>query len=1164
MKTRIFLLVLIPAYLVLLMRPRPGVSGLPPETPAKPVDFDRDIRPILADNCFACHGPDAKQRMANLRLDQKEALFADRGGYRIVTPGKPAESKIYQKISSTDPGVRMPPFYSERKLTPAQIELIKRWIDEGAKYEQHWSFVPPQRPPVPSVKQSNWPRNPIDNFVLARLEREGLKPSPEADKATLLRRVTFDLTGLPPTPAKLDSFLADKSPDAYEKRVDQLLKSPHYGEKMAMEWLDLARYSDTHGYHIDSLRQMWRWRDWVIDAYNRNMPYDEFTIEQLAGDLLPNATVEQKIATGFNRDHMINFEGGAIPQEYHVEYVVDRVSTTGTTWLGLTVGCARCHDHKYDPIKQKDFYRMFAFFNTVPERGLDGQTGNAAPVLELPTPAQQQEMDQLNRQIAETLAAIPEKEMVAQENQWRAAALSSAQEEKLNTEAQRHRDEKGESNEETACLQASSNSSPCLRASALESSSSNRHRSLHSGPIVNRQFSDALAARYEFEGTLADTSGHGLDAKATRGDVVYDDGAIGKAAEFSGETQVDFSSAGDFDRARPFALAFWAQPDGTKGLELIQKRDASPNWRGYEITIDDPTFDGPQRPRFTVIVRLASRWPDDTIEVKTKERVRFAGSRHLLLNYDGSGRASGVSLYLDGKPLATEAVKDHLNGSFRTEAALSVGDKKIGRPFKGQIDDLRIYQRALTADEATDLATQLAVELPARALLTELAGKPVERIESLQPEKPPEEAEIGMTDKAESKQQQEANRLKNHQARLAEYYLTVVAPEPTRKLYAQLKDLREKKAKLQQSIPTTMVMAEMKKPRDTFVLGRGQYDNPGEKVTPGVPGFLPPLPPGAPPNRLTLAKWLVDPGNPLTARAAVNRAWQSAFGTGIVKTAEDFGTQGEPPSHPELLDWLATEFVRTGWDVKGLERLIVTSATYRQSSRATPEMAESDPENRLLARGPRFRLPAEEIRDNALAASGLLNDKVGGPSVYPYQPKGLWEEMAFGEGFSAQTYVQSTGSDLYRRSMYTIWKRTVPPPALTTFDAPDREKCTARRSRTNTPLQALVLLNDPTYVEASRALAQRAITEAGKDPTKRIDYVFRLATARNPQPQERQVLMAIAKQELAEYRHDKASALKLLAVGDSKYNAKLDAAELAAWTTVASTILNLDETMTKE
>ena len=1085
-------------------------SQAPPrEAPAKQasgkgVDFDREIRPILSDKCFTCHGPDAQSRQANLRLDTKEGAFADRGGYRVIAPGNSASSKLYQKISSNDKSIRMPPISSGRTLTAQQIELIRRWIDEGAPWEVHWAYVPPSRPPVPKVKEQSWVRNPIDSFVLERLEREGLKPSPEADRVALLRRVTFDLTGLPPTLAEVNAFLSDHSPDAYEKKVDQLLASPHYGEKMAMPWLDLARYSDTHGYHIDSLRDMWRWRDWVINAFNQNMPYDRFTVEQLAGDLLPNATLEQKIATGFNRNNMINFEGGAIPQEYHVEYVVDRASTTSTAWLGLTMGCARCHDHKFDPIKQKDFYRFFAFFNTLPERGLDGQTGNAAPLLQLPTPGQQRELDDLDHQIAQTLAAIPEKDMVELENRWRQTELATLPE-----------------------------------------------------PPA-----EGLAAHYEFEGTLADTSGHGLDAKATRGDVVYEDGAIGKAAEFSGETQVDFASAGDFDRDRPFALAFWARPDGTKGLELIQKRDASPNWRGYEITIDDPTFDGPQRPRFTLIVRLASRWPGDAIEVKTKERVRFKSSRHLLLNYDGSGRASGVSLYLDGKPLQTEAVKDHLSGSFRTEAALSVGDKKIGRPFKGQIDDLRTYDRALTPDEATNVA----VQLPARALLAELAGKPVEKIESLQPEKPPEEADIGMTDKAQSKEEKEADQIKNHQARLSEYFLTLEAPEPYRQRYAQLKDLRAQKEKLEQSIPTIMVMAEMKKPRDTFVLGRGQYDNPGEKVTPGTPAFLPPLPAGPPDgiNRLTLAKWLVDPGNPLTARVAVNRYWQDYFGVGIVKTSEDFGSQGEQPSHPDLLDWLATEFIRTGWDVKAMQRLIVTSATYRQSSRVSPELLEKDPENRLLARGPRFRLPAEEVRDNALAVSGLLNEQIGGPSAYPYQPKGLWEEMAFGEGFSGQSYTPSTGKDLYRRSMYTIWKRTVPPAALTTFDAPDREKCTARRLMTNSPLQALELMDDPTYVEAARVLALRTLTEAGRDPDKRISYAFRLATARDPEGREAQVLRQLAQQELAYYRRDKNAAMQLLKVGGSPYNSKWDASELAAWTTVASTILNLDETITKE
>jgi hypothetical protein len=505
-------------------------------------------------------------------------------------------------------------------------------------------------------------------------------------------------------------------------------------------------------------------------------------------------------------------------------------------------------------------------------------------------------------------------------------------------------------------------------------------------------------------------------------------------------------------------------------------------------------------------------------------------------------------------------LKDRLTASFRTSSPLQIGNKNIGRPLKGLIDDFRIYSRTLTPAEVENLA----VQSPARVLMAELTGKPVQEIESLKPEKPPEDPDIGDTEKAETKEEQEASRLKKHQARLSEYFLTLEAPEQYRTLYAQLKGLRAKKEKLQQAIPTTMVMAEMKKPRDTFVLGRGQYDNPGEKVTPGTPAFLPPLPPGAAPNRLTLAKWLIDPAHPLTARVAVNHYWQSYFGVGIVKTAEDFGSQGEPPSHPELLDWLATEFIRTGWDVKAMQRLIVTSATYRQSSRATPELLEKDPENRLLARGPRFRLPAEEVRDNALAVSGLLNAEIGGPSVYPYQPKGLWEEMAFGEGFSGQTYTQSHGKDLYRRSMYTLWKRTVPPPGMATFDATDREKCTARRLPTNSPLQALELMNDPAYFEAARALAQRTLTEAGRDPAKRVTYAFRLATARKPAPREAQVLRQLAQQELAHYRRDKNAAAQLLKVGESPYNPKLDASELAAWTTVASTILNMDETITKE
>jgi hypothetical protein len=1104
LKLRILLLSFLAVYLGWLFNASRVEFAATPESPAKKVNFNRDIRPILSDNCFTCHGPDEKQRMANLRLDETEGLFTDRGGYKIIVPGRAAESRLYQKVSSKDEAVRMPPVYSGRTLTEKQIELIKEWIDQGAKWDAEWSFVAPQRPPIPDVKDKSWVRNPIDNFILARLEAEGLKPSPEADRATLLRRLSFDLTGLPPTPAEIDSFLADKSPDAYEKRVDQLLASPHYGERMAMQWLDLARYSDTHGYHIDSLREMWPWRDWVIKAYNQNMPFDEFTIEQLAGDLLPNATLEQKIATGFNRNHMINFEGGAIPREYQVEYVVDRVSTTSTAWLGLTMGCARCHDHKYDPIKQKDFYRFYAFFNTVPERGLDGYTGNADPVLELPSPEQKRQLADLEDRIAKTLAAVPEKEIVKVENEWRKTRLAT----------------------------------------------------------IPKPPASGLAAHYEFEGNLADTSGHGRDAKVIRGDVIYEDGSPGKAAELSGETQVDFGKTGDFDRNEPFALGVWADLYGPviKGVDILQKRDASANWRGYEISFDDIAFTGNQKRNFYIAIRLANRWPEDAIEVKSKERLLMDSFHHFLVNYDGSGRAAGLKLFVDGRPFATRVVKDHLTGSFRTPAALVIGDKRIGRPYKGKIDDLRIYTRALDGAEVENLA----LLVPARALLAELADKPVQEVVTLQPEKGPEEPEIGEPPKSMTKEEKEAQLLRTHQAWLSEYFLTHEAPEHYRKAYAEIKRLRAEKERLKKSIPTTMVMAEMKKPRETHILIRGQYDNPGEKVEPGVPSFLPPLPPGAPLNRLTLAKWLVDPKNPLTARVAVNRYWQSYFGIGIVKTSEDFGSQGEPPSHPQLLDWLATEFVHSGWNIKALQRLIVTSATYRQSSRVTPELLERDPENRLLARGPRFRLPAEMIRDNALAASGLLNDKIGGPSVFPYQPKGLWEEMAIGEGFSGQSYTPSSGRDLYRRSMYNVWKRTVPPPALVTFDAPDREKCIARRSVTNTPLQALVLMNDPTYMEASKMLAQYAIRQAGKDPAKRLEFEFRRATDRRPNAQERQILLGIAQQELAEYRQDKASALKLLSAGETKCDPRLDPSELAAWTIVASTILNLDKTITKE
>jgi mono/diheme cytochrome c family protein len=1020
-------------------------------TPGK-LDFDRDIRPILSDNCFACHGPDEAQRKANLRLDTPEGALQDRKTYKIIAPGDSAHSRLYQRISAVQKSARMPPPYAQRQLTPAQIDLIRQWIDDGARMETHWAWVAPQHPDPPVTKNKKWPRNEIDRFVLARLEQENLTPSPEADKATLIRRVSLDLTGLPPTPAEVDAFLADKSPAAYQKVVDRLLASPRYGERMAVDWLDLARYSDTHGYHIDSHRDMWRWREWVINAFNRNMPYDEFTIEQLAGDLLPNATIDQKIATGFNRNHMINFEGGAIPEEYQVEYVVDRASTTATTFLGVTMGCARCHDHKYDPIRQKDFYSFYAFFNTIPDKGLDGRFGNAEPVLQLVPDGLRPELDSVNARLKELKPEFDEKLIDPLVAEWEKTALDH----------------------------------------------------LPEAPRAG------LLAHYAFDGNLSDSSGNYRTARILAGDPGFGGGAVDRAINFNGDGVLALANGVELDGA--FSLALWINPQGKKDGEVSIFRKT-----GLELAMEEYAVIPELRYGTHLIIRL------NGIEVRTAQLIRTEEWTHLTINYDGSGKASGIHVFVNANPADLTVTADRFTRAL-ANTPIEIGAKSKG--YKGGIDDFRIYARELTPDEIDELARHEAIK--------PLLATPV------------------------------AKRNKDQKQEISSYFLSYAAPRSLESDHAEYLRLNTRLHNLNLAIPTTMVMREAEKPRDTFVLGRGMYDNPKEKVTPAVPSFLPPLPKGAPLNRLTLARWMVDPSNPLTARVAVNRFWQTYLGSGLVETAEDFGSQGDPPSHPQLLDWLATEFIRTKWDMKAMTRLIVTSATYRQSSRVTPELLEKDPRNRLLARGSRFRLPAEFVRDNALAVSGLLQEQIGGPSVLPYQPPGLWEELAFGDVYSAQTYVQGHGADLYRRSLYTFEKRTVAPASLNIFDMPDREKCTARRSRTNTPLQSLVLLNDPTYVEAARALAQRMLLEAGRDPAARINYGFRLATARRPEPRERQVFRDLAERELSIYRKDEPSAGKLLTVGESKPDPRLDKAELAAWTTVASMMLNLDETITRE
>jgi hypothetical protein len=1029
--------------------------------PAQPlpqtVEFNRDIRPILSDTCFNCHGPDQKKRKADLHFDTKEGAFADLGGYRAIVPGNLDKSELFRRISAEDEAERMPPVRSGRKLTRRQIELFRRWIEQGAKWQKHWAFISPKRPALPQVKKTGWGRNPIDSFILERLEHEGLSPSPEADKTTLIRRVTLDLTGLPPTPAEVDAFLADQSPKAYEKLVDRLLSSPRFGERMAVRWLDAARYADTSGYQTDGDRTMWRWRDWVIAAYNRNMPFDHFTIEQIAGDMLPQATLDQRIATGFNRNHRGNAEGGIIPEEYAVEYVVDRVETTTTVWLGLTMGCARCHDHKYDPFKQKEFYRVFAFFNNVPERGKAVKYGNSPPMIKAPTERQQEQLKKLEGRLATAEARFARlgPELTAAQSRW--------------------------------------------------------EKTLNPAQLIDWSLSRRPLAHYPLDGDASDKTGHAKPGQFKEGMAAYVPGRIGKAGDFDGKRFIDAGNVADFGFEDKFSFGAWINPKGPNGGAILSRMTETGEVEGYQLRLKNGKIQ----------VNLVKRWLDDAIRVETERTLPPHHWYHVMMTYDGSRLAQGIKIYVNGNSEKLKVHLDDLNQNFKTQEPLRIGSGG-GRSsrFHGCIDDVRIYHGCLSSEEVALLATTETIN----AIVPITADK----------------------------------RSKPQATKLRAYFLAQHAPRSIQEALDRVVALRKRKEQLVESFPTTMVMEEMPTPRDTFVLIRGQYDKQGEKVTADVPASLSPMPNKLKKDRLGFARWLVDPANPLTARVAVNRYWQMYFGTGLVKTAEDFGSQGEWPSHPELLDWLATEFVRTGWDMKALQKLIVTSATYRQSSKVTPAISQKDPENRLLARGSRFRLSAEGVRDQALAVSGLLVEKQGGPSVKPYQPKGLWQELAEAK------YVQDHGKSLYRRSLYTFWKRTIAPPSMITFDAAAREACTVRKVRTNTPLQALTLLNDVTYVEAARVLAQRVMAEGGPTAAGRITLAFRLATARRPRPVELKILRAGLDSHLAQYRKDRKAALKLISAGESRRDEKIDESELAAYTAVAGLILNLDETITKE
>jgi len=1009
-----------------------GGVGVPAGA-AEPVRFNRDVRPILAENCFACHGPDRNARKAGLRLDREDEATRDRPGGAAVVPGDLANSALIQRIAAADLEEVMPPPKSGKRLTAEQADTLRRWVDQGAHWEGHWAYTPPGRPPLPEVRAKGWPATPIDRFLLAALDARGLYPAPEADRPTLIRRLSFDLTGLPPTPAEVDAFVADARPGAYESLVDRLLASPHYGERMAQPWLDLARYADTNGYHIDNHRDIWKYRDWVIDAFNRNLPFDRFAVEQLAGDLLPGATTEQKVASGFNRNVMVNFEGGADPEEYLTKYVADRVATTATVFLGSTMGCAECHDHKYDPFKQADFYRFYAFFNNVAEAGLDGNTDSPAPRMKVATPAQAAKLAELRANLgqAERLLAGPMPRVDALQATWeREQADSVAAWSPLDPTSAASRDGSTLAKQaDLSILAGGANPArdvyevvaatdlASIRAIRLEALT---HESLPfkgAGRAANANF---VLTGFEVEAAPADHPDRFAPVPLARAEADY------------------FQAAGDFTPAKAI--------------------DADP----------------------------ASGWAVDGDKKREDRRIVFAPAAPF-----GSGPGTRLR--------------------FRLRFESPYAQHAIGR-----------FRLAVTERDAPGLPIATAAIL----------AKPE-----------------GARDDAQ-------------RAALRQYYRATVSGEG-RGLAATIAALKQDAAALDKAIPTTMVMEELPSPRETRVLIRGDFRSRGDAVAPGVAAFLPPLPAGQPANRLGLARWLVDPGNPLVARVAVNRLWMQFFGAGLVKTANDFGTQGEWPSHPELLDWLATEFVDRGWDLKGMVRLIVTSSAYRQASKVERHLLEVDPDNRLLARGPRLRLDAEAIRDNALAVSGLLDRRLGGPSVYPYQPPGLWEALAFGGSFSAQSYTQSHGIDLYRRGLYTYWKRSSPHPSLSSFDAPNREVCAVQRPRTNTPLQALTLLNDPQYVEAARALGQRAMTEGGPDPAARLTFAFRLCTARPPRPRELEVLTRIYLQQLDRFRRDLPAAEALLRVGESLRRDDLDPAEAAAWTAIGNVLLNLDETITR-
>ena len=1003
-----------------------------------PIDFNRQIRPILVEHCLACHGPDEKARKGGLRLDGTNLTKIETDTGKLIVPGKPGESDLVIRVSHPDKSRLMPPPKFAKPLTEAQATLLSNWIRQGAKTSAHWAFVPPVKPPVPAIKNRSWAKNPIDSFILARMEAEGLKPEPEACKERLLRRVTLDLTGLPPTPAEIAAFLKDSAPDAYERVVDRLLASPRHGERMALEWLDMSRFADSNGFQVDSSRSMWPWRDWVINAFNNNIPFDRFTVEQLAGDMLPNARPDQVIATGFQRNHRLNGEGGLIAEEWRIETVIDRVETMSQAWLGLTAGCARCHDHKYDPFSQKEFYQLFALFNNVPESGTlesNRSGGNTNPAVEVSTP-----------ELAEKIKAA---------------------------------------------------------TTALENAKAKVRAEDGRVPDLVETWAKDLAGR------LGQTVWQSFQPSTV----------IGK----NGTT-------------------YAKQPDGS----FL----AGGNNPDNEITITKAPISGNLS-----ALRLVCL-PDDSLPVKSVGR--FSNGNFVLTRVE-------ADLFKPGETKPTKltfnkAMADYSQPGWPIEATVGTN------PATGWAVDGPTRRQPLEAifHLAEPVNAPSGSTLEIRLVQATLGGHNIGRFRLATSARPTSEVKLGEAGPppavVEALKVPLEKRTPDQKKTLEAHYRTTAAGplgqanNELAKREAELKSLKE-------SLPTVMVMSEGPT-RMTNLLIRGQYDKKGEEVKAGFPSMLPQPPAGTKADRLTFARWLTDPGHPLTARVWVNRAWERYLGAGICKTTDNMGTQAEFPSHPELLDWLATEFIDRKWDMKAMARLIVTSATYRQDSRVDPEKLKADPLNRLLSRGPRFRLPGEILRDQALFISGLLVDKVGGPSVRPYMPAGVWDETSvYGD---LRGYMHDKNDGLYRKSIYTIWKRTAAPPTMLLFDAPNREACLVRRGRTNTPLQALALLNEVTFVEAARKLGERMISEGGSDPNSRVRHGFRLALGRDPTSRELDIITKGIERDRKLFGNDPAGAGKLATAGEAKPKAGIAPAELAAYALAANVLLNLDECVTRE